>query len=180
MPYHWPQGQLVKNKMNGPHHYPSPLLLSHFSTDFSWTGSPFYLYDFRQQQAGSLLKSPPTCHLRLTPAALLFYLLPNLNLYDSPRASSSSKLRIERTHAIIHAKWLSYLTINTGKSLTQPTHSRGGSHEHLLRRPNRVLGLLYRLKVDAPPNRLCGHQGGPLPLIRGHALILQKRWCSLP
>lgn len=28
-------------------------------------------------------------------------------------------------------------------------------------------GLLYRLKVDAPPNRLCGHQGGPLPQSKG-------------
>lgn len=65
----------------------------------------FHLYYFRQQQAGSVLRSPPTCHLWSTLAVLLFYLLPTLNLYDSPRAfSSSSKRRIKYTHTIIHAK----------------------------------------------------------------------------
>lgn len=60
----------------------------------------FYLYDFRQQQAGLLLRFSPTCHLWPIPAVLLFYLLPNQNLYDSLRASSSPK----QESTIIHAK----------------------------------------------------------------------------
>lgn len=48
-----------------------------------------------------LSKPPPTCHLRSTPAPLLFYLLPNLSLYDSPKASSSSsKPRIKHKHTL--------------------------------------------------------------------------------
>lgn len=63
--------------------------------------SRFRRHDFRQQQAGSLSKPPPTCHLRSTPAPLLFYLLPNLSLYDSPKApSSSSKLRVKHKHTL--------------------------------------------------------------------------------
>jgi len=79
--------------------------------------------------------------------AFFFYLLPNLNHYDSPWAASSSKLS-----AIMHAKLCSYLTIKTGTSLTHPTYSRGGSHEHILYAllsPTRT-GLLYRVKVNAP------------------------------
>lgn len=40
----------------------------------------------------------------------------------------------------MHANWLSYSTRNTCKSLTHPTHSRGGSHEHMLHGPNRIPG----------------------------------------
>ena len=96
---------------------------------------PFYPCDFRQQQARCYLKSSSNFHLVSTPAVLLFYLLPK----PEPLWVTQSFPPFHTPN--IRAKSLSYLTINTDKSLAWPTHPRGSRLEHVLYRPGGVPGF---------------------------------------
>ncbi len=85
-------------------------------------------------------KLVPSSSPRLTPAALLIYLLPNNNLRDSPRASSAPSFTSNINIHLLLFMPNTFHIANICKFLTQTTLSRGGSHELLLCGPNRLLG----------------------------------------
>lgn len=89
-------------------------------------------------------------------AKLLFHLLPNLNLYESPRISSPSTqyYSCQITFILDYKRW----------QILNPAHPpRRRLPWACASSSQRSPGLLYRLKVCAHSYTLCDHQGGPVP-----------------